>query len=681
MAKRAFDASVSGESGSSEAGMDPWMNGLRLHARRLGSLSLALVLTLASVLPAGASDRSESPSGRQIGAETTGHSLDDILRYISTTWDELNRSASYCKAFKDTKTDGEPILYLPAELAVPQTVGELLQNCNVRVEHLPGRITKLGSVDLDKLPGEGLLYLENPYVVPGGQFNEMYGWDSYFIILGLLREHHLALAKGMVENFFFEIQHYGGVLNANRTYYLSRSQPPFLSSMILAVYNAEKAAGQADPEWLRKAYGFAVQDYDQWNEPPHLAGNTGLSRYFGLGGGPVPEIQEDPSHYYRGAAQFFLTHGGQYGKYVVPIDPKHPVAGIVGPSFPVFVCDSQTSVPTPGNCSDANVTLSADFYEGDRSMRESGFDVTFRFGPFGADTHHYAAVCLNSLLFKTETDLAQMSAFLGLRGDTVQWRRRALERCRRIDQLLWNERRGLYFDYDFVRGKQSQYEYATTFYPLWAGLASPQQARRLVRNLSLFEQPGGLTTSTRESGAQWDSPYGWAPIQLLAVEGLRRYGYGRDADRVAQKFLTTVLRSYLLDKTIREKYDVVAGSAQTQINVGYTQNVIGFGWTNGVFLELLSGVPPEVRAHLDVERPVANAYRQRRATDAQQAEDVGLRITRCDAPIDKTSAAIHSASGQTLLSTMTAEQQTLTTQKTMLAALRPYPASGPVCHR
>ncbi len=258
-----------------------------------------------------------------------------------------------------------------------------------------------------------------------------------------------------------------------------------------------------------------------------------------------------------------------------------------------------------------------------------------------------------------------MSALLGLDGDATRWRRRALERRRLIDKFLWNEHRGLYFDYDFVRGTQSQYEYATTFYPLWTGLASPQQARRLVRNLSLFEQPGGLATSTRESGAQWDYPYGWAPIQLLAVEGLRRYGYGRDADRVAQKFLTTVLRNYLLDKTIREKYDVVAGSAQTQIDVGYTQNVIGFGWTNGVFLELLSGVPPEIRSHLDGERPFANAYGPRGATDALQAEDV-LLITRCNAPIDMPSAAIHSR--QTSRSTMIAEEQTLTRQKPMLGA-------------
>ena len=96
------------------------------------------------------------------------------------------------------------------------------------VDNLPERISKGGDVDISKIRTEGLLYLENPYVVPGGQFNEMYGWDSYFIILGLLRDHREELAKGMVEPFLFEIEHYGDVLNANRTYYLTRSQPPFL---------------------------------------------------------------------------------------------------------------------------------------------------------------------------------------------------------------------------------------------------------------------------------------------------------------------------------------------------------------------------------------------------------------------------------------------------------------------
>ena len=158
-----------------------------------------------------------------------------------------------CESLEDTKTGGEAFLYLPSGMEIPSAVAELQNHCRVRVQHLPTAITRLGEIDLSKIPTEGLLYLENPYVVPGGQFNEMYGWDSYFIIRGLLRDHRGDLAKGMVENFFFEIEHYGGVLNANRTYYLTRSQPPFLSSMILAVYEDETAEGKSGSSMARKS--------------------------------------------------------------------------------------------------------------------------------------------------------------------------------------------------------------------------------------------------------------------------------------------------------------------------------------------------------------------------------------------------------------------------------------------
>jgi alpha,alpha-trehalase len=111
--------------------------------------------------------------------------LTDILQYISASWDDLTRSLSKCSAYTDTKTDGEPVLYLPVELPVSPALRELEKQCKVRVEHLPNAITSPGHVDLNKIRTEGLLYLDNPYVVPGGQFNEMYGWDSYFIIRGL----------------------------------------------------------------------------------------------------------------------------------------------------------------------------------------------------------------------------------------------------------------------------------------------------------------------------------------------------------------------------------------------------------------------------------------------------------------------------------------------------------------
>jgi alpha,alpha-trehalase len=363
------------------------------------------------------------------------------------------------------------------------------------------------------------------------------------------------------------------------------------------LYQADVAAGHPNLPWLDKAYRFAESDYEQWTRAPHLAGDTGLSRYFDEGEGPVPEIMGDPSNYYRGVVHYFLLHEGENSPRLVRVDAQHPLASIRGPVFQVSLCDPPPTDAGAARCATTDrLGLAPDFYKGDRSMRESGFDVTFRFGPYGSDTHHYAPVCLNSLLYKTETDLAEISRLLGRPDDTMRWQEKARLRRANIFKYLWDSRSGLFFDYNFETHQRSSYEYATTFYPLWAGLASDEQARAVAKNLSLFEQPGGLAMSRFESQAQWDFPYGWAPIQLLAVEGLRRYGYGADADRVTQKFLTMVLQNFRRDRTIREKYDVVTRSTLTRITAGYAQNETGFGWTNAAFLELLHESPPELLA-------------------------------------------------------------------------------------
>src|SRR5205823_7237611 len=226
--------------------------------------------------------------------------LQDILSYIHSGWDSLTRSTTSCSGIADPKLSAAPVLYLPAGFSVPGEVEKMKRECGVKVASLPPITHKAGSPEMDWIQPAGLLYLQNKYVVPGGRFNEMYGWDSYFIIRGLLRDGRVDLARGMVENFFFEIEHYGAVLNANRTYFLTRSQPPFLTSMILAVYEAQKAAGKQDVAWLSRAYNFASKDHDTWVREPHLAGDTGLSRYFDFGEGPVPEGLQDESGYYRG---------------------------------------------------------------------------------------------------------------------------------------------------------------------------------------------------------------------------------------------------------------------------------------------------------------------------------------------------------------------------------------------
>jgi alpha,alpha-trehalase len=246
--------------------------------------------------------------------------------------------------------------------------------------------------------------------------------------------------------------------------------------------------------------------------------------------------------------------------------------------------------------------LSSDYYKGDRSMRESGFDVSFRFGPFGAATHHYAPVCLNSLLYKTEKDMEQISRWLGRGADANKWSKRAEKRKQLITRYLWDDKAGFFFDYNLTTGQRSSYRYATTFYPLWAGLATPGQAWAVEKNLLTLEKPGGLSMSTEDTGAQWDLPYGWGNMEMLAVEGLRHYGYNADADRVSFEFLSMVAENFRRDGYIVEKYNVVTRSSEAHVELGYKMNVVGFGWTNAAFLELMHGLPKEMAERLAAEQ-------------------------------------------------------------------------------
>ena len=196
------------------------------------------------------------------------------------------------------------------------------------------------------------------------------------------------------------------------------------------------------------------------------------------------------------------------------------------------------------------------FYKGDRSMRESGFDPSNRFGPFSVDITDYAPVCLNVLLYRMEEEAARIHSLLGKTQTAATWRERASKRHALIDKYLWDESSGLYLDYNARTGSRRHYEFATTFYPLWAGIASPGQARAVHGNLAKFEAPGGILTSTQVTGSQWDAPYGWAPLQMIGVGGLRRYGYVEDADRLARKFVSLVIQEFDAHGTIVEKYEL-----------------------------------------------------------------------------------------------------------------------------
>ena len=471
-----------------------------------------------------------------------------------------------CDSIVDPKMKVAPVLYLPANFPTPAAVAKLQADCKVDIEHLPQPITQLGQIDTSTIHPHGLLYLPNKYVVPGGRFNEMYGWDSYFTIRGLLLDGRIDLARGMVENFFFEIENYGALLNANRTYYLTRSHPPFLSSMIMAVYEAQKEAGKPDNAWLERAYGYLQRDHALWTRAPHLAGNTGLSRYYDFGSGPPPEGLQDEGGFYRKVIAYFLAHPDQADHYIVPLK-KDNTGPTFGAKYSIQVCDVAMTMAHPECEAQQLVTLSDDYYKGDRSMRESGYDISFRFGAYGAATHHFAPVCLNSLLYKTETDLKTIARILGRYDDAREWDARAAARQQAMNKYLWDDERGMFFDYDFEKAQRSTYVYITTFFPLWAGVANDEQARKLVANLPKLEQPGGVAMSTaaQEAGVQWEYPWGWAPTQLPTVEGLRRYGFNDEANRLSYDFLSTVADNFRREGFIREKYNVVTRSSEATI--------------------------------------------------------------------------------------------------------------------
>lgn len=502
--------------------------------------------------------------------EATAEQLEAIREYIWQSWDVLERNhGEMLEATIDAKIGGspsqKPLVYISPKEDLSRVARRLEAAAprdfeQIELRHLPPLY--------EDIQEHGLLYLPNHYVVPGGSFNEMYGWDSYFISLGLLRDGLAPFAVEMADNHLYQVENYGKVLNANRSYYLTRSQPPFLSAMALLIFGHT-----GDREWLRRALPLIERYYDYWTRSPHLIESEGLSRYYDSSDQPAPEVfeherdTEGRSHYER-VKEFYRDHGDEITGYDLSLYYDRARDGL-----------------TPR------------FFRADRAMRESGHDPSNRFGDFNIGVLDLLPVDLNCLLYRMELDIAEINTIFSRGAEAEAWRARARTRAARINELMWDERHGLYFDYNFARGERRVYPYVTTFFPLYAGIASREQAARVMESLELFERPGGLQTSTCRSGNQWDAPLGWAPMQLIAVEGLRRYGYDSEADRISVNFLSMVLKEFVEHGVILEKYNVVTRESRVHMHIryGYSDNEVGFGWTNGTFVELLAGLPPEKR--------------------------------------------------------------------------------------
>jgi len=487
---------------------------------------------------------------------------EELLAYIDATWKTLTRCPrNLLDALADPKLEchdpsGRLNLYVSARediVAAEEKLRGLLGDLcfdKVALRRLPN--------EFDQITDHGLLYLPGRYVVPGGRFNEFYGWDSYFIQRGLLRGGHLDLALSLTDQALYEVEHYGAVINANRTYYLTRAHPPVLSMMVRQVH-----ALHGDREWLARNLPLVEKFYYYWRVPPHLNQATGLSRYYDLGSGPAPEVVSSErdklgrTHYERVREFLRDEHVEDYDSAL----------------FYHRESDSLTELA----------------YVGDRSMRESGFDPTNRFGTLNLDVIHFAPVCLNVLLCQMERDISGFYRELGEQALASTWGQRAEESARLVNEYFWDEECGLYLDYHLGKEERRNYPFLTTMWPLWAGIASAEQAARVAGNLHLFLAPGGLRTSTVVTGAQWDAPFAWAPLQLLAVDGLERYGFQAEARDIARRFTAMAGASFRRDGFLAEKYDADQCSAHLhdQITFGYVTNEHGFGWTNAVLVEFL----------------------------------------------------------------------------------------------
>lgn len=430
-----------------------------------------------------------------------------------------------------------------------------------------------------------------PFVVPGGRFNEMYGWDSYFEAIGLICDGKVHLAKAMADNFQYQIEHYGKILNANRSYYLTRTQPPFYSSLIREVFEVTK-----DKNWLANHLKTAIKEYETvWMVQGKRLTDSGLNRYRAEGIGVTPECEK--GHYDAALKPYAEAHGISIDEYVALYQNGEII----------------------------NEALDTYFIH-DRSLRESGHDTSWRLDDICADLN---TVALNSFLYKYEADFAQLIArnfdgeFEGYTQD--YWVERMNNRTHLMNTLMWNSKQQQYFDYNFRTKSQAEFESASNYFPLWAGFVETDKVSEMVRTMMKdLKEEGGIAGTSRvmntnlPEGAvqrQWDYPNGWAPHQMLIWRGLKNYGLNTELQELVYRWLFMITRNAVdYNGTIPEKYDVVAATHKVFAeygNVGTQFEYItqeGFGWMNASYQYGLTLLESEYRDALNELKPPSTIF-------------------------------------------------------------------------
>lgn len=404
-----------------------------------------------------------------------------------------------------------------------------------------------------------LIALPHKYIVPGGRFNEQFYWDSYFIMLGLATRGEWKTVEGMVKNVAYMIRKYGYVPTANRTYFLSRSQPPFFVLMVqLLVQHKGKKV-------LRYYLPHLLIEYRFWMKGRH-------------------KLEETEHNAYRRVVQ--MSDKSLLNRYY---DNKVTAR-------PESLREDTETAQASGKRIRDRLFLHL------RAAAESGWDFSSRWlaDPNDLKTIHTADIIpvdLNSLLYMMESTIADAYNSLLHPLQTRRFRKAAAQRKDAINEYLWDEEAKFYMDYNFHQQENTKVYSLAGVFPLYAGVAGEAEAAAVAAMIQReFLKPGGVVTTLIDNGQQWDSPNGWAPLQWVTVQGLRNYGYDELAETIAHRWLKLNDSVFQREHRMVEKYNVMgSGGSNGGRNNGRNNGLggggeyvlqDGFGWTNGVYLAL-----------------------------------------------------------------------------------------------
>lgn len=387
-----------------------------------------------------------------------------------------------------------------------------------------------------------LIPLPNPYVVPGGRFREMFYWDSYFTMLGLQISKREDLISDMIGNFYYQVENLGYIPNGNRTYFLGRSQPPFLSFML------DLLSKESDHSHRQKQLDILIKEYDFW-----------------MNGKDTLNLEIPAAH--RVA---MLPDGSVLNHYWDENITPRPEAYRKDMEWAKGVSDTKT------------------FFRNERAACESGWDFSSRWFEDGKDIHTMRAanlisIDLNALIYHMEKKISAIAEETGKRATKEKFETFAAKRKKAVDQYCWDEDQGCYFDYDYVKKSPSNELTIAIAAPLFVQMSSQQQADAVAKILEQkFLKQGGFLTTLKVTGQQWDAPNGWAPLEWMAIKGLYNYGHKELAVEGAKRWMKT--NETIFDQTgkMMEKYNVEHSAGDAEAGTYPTQD--GFGWTNGVYL-------------------------------------------------------------------------------------------------